>query len=579
MCRRLLRSLVATTSLCSFAVAPCAFAQTLPEEAKETGAITGRVTSADERPVPGVGIVLMHSGVNRYARRPAARAVSGANGFYRLAPVPAGSYQLQLLAPGYTSASAAPQGGWQEGRAVNIAAGETIEHQDFKVARGGVITGRVTDAEGKPLVAETVRLFRAGRDPRTDAGYANPSHHFETDDRGVYRMYGVAAGRYLVFVGEDREMGVINAALSGRNRTRTFHPNATEEAQARVVEVAAVGEATGVDITVAPPAKIYEATGRMLDSETGQPVANLSYGFGVVSADGKYLGNRGWISAKTNAAGEFRFQNLSPGRYAAFAVTREGDAPNYYSEAVPFEISDGNVSGLVVRVHRGAVLSGVAAIEGTTNRAALAKLAQAVLNLEVIPADPKPDELQLWNSSHATVQPDGSFRFQGLPPGKTRLTLNPYSSPRGLTLLRIEQGGVEPRGGIELGAGQQVSDVRVRLAYGTSIVRGQVEVRRDGQPAQLPEGSELYIAQQRVGAEESGWGGESVVVDARGRFFIEGLVAGEYELSVRIFTRSPASAFLNAVPPTRQTINVPATGETNVTLIFDLAAKPQRAKP
>lgn len=576
---RLLHTLFATVILCNLNVVRPALAQTATKEAKDTGTITGHVMSADERPLPGVGIVLTPSGFSRYIRRPAARAVTGADGFYRLADVPAGSYQLQLLAPGYNSASASEPGGWNEGTAINISAGETIDHQDFTLARGGVITGRVTDADGKPIVAESVRLFRPGRDARTDSGYLSSFFRSDTDDRGIYRLYGVPAGRYLVYVGEDRASGAISAALSGKNHTRTFHPNATEEAQGKVVEVSSGGEATGVDITLAPSAKTYEVTGRMLDAQTGQPVANSSYGFGLLSPDGKYLTNRGWSSAKTNAAGEFRIDNLQPGRYAAFAVTRETDGPNYYSEAVPFEIADRNVSDLVVKAHRGGILSGVVSIEGTTNRAVLAKLGQAVLNVQIVPIEPKPDTIQASNSSRVNVQADGSFRFTGLPPGKAQLMLEPFSSPQGLTLLRVERGGVVQPNGIEVGAGQHVSDVRVRVAYGTATVRGQVEIRREGQPAQLPEGGELVVAHQRVGAERSRWGNNSVAVDARGRFVIEGLIAGEYELSVRGWTRSATGSPLNAVPPSKQTFNVPEQGETNITLVFDLGAKPQGAKP
>lgn len=579
--RRLSRTLFATVILCNLAVA-CrpAFAQTATKETKETGTITGHVRSNDERPLPGVGVVLTLSGFSRYLRRPTARAVTGADGFYRLADVPAGSYQLQLLSPGYTAASASEQGEGGDGRIVNISAGETIERQDFTLARGGVITGRVTDADGKPAVAESVRLFRPGRDHRSDSGHLNSFFRGDTDDRGIYRIYGVPAGRYLVFVGEDRASGAVMAAISGKNLTRTFHPNATEETQAKIVEVSSGSEATGVDITLAPSAKTYEAAGRMLDAETGQPVANVSYGFGLLSPDGKHLSNRGWSSAKTNAAGEFRIENLQPGRYAAFAVTRETDAPNYYSEAVPFEIDDRNVSNVVVKVRRGGVLSGVVSVEGAANRAVLAKLSQIVLNVHVISSEPKPDEILASNSSRVLVQPDGSFHVKGLPPGKVQLMLEPYSSPQGLTLLRIERGGLaQPAGGFDIGAGQQVSDVRVRLAYGTAVVRGQVEIKRDGQPAQLPEGGGLYVAYQRAGVERPRWGNSSVGVDARGRFVIEGLIAGEYELMVSGWSRTPNGASLNTVPPSKQIISVPEQGETNVTLVFDLGAKPQGAKP
>ncbi|HJR09352.1 MAG TPA: carboxypeptidase-like regulatory domain-containing protein [Pyrinomonadaceae bacterium] len=577
MRRRLLRTLFATVVLCNVAAVRDTFAQVVTKEAKETGAITGRVTSADEQPLQGIGIVLIPSNFSRN-RKPAARALTGEDGSYRLANVPAGSYQLQLLAPGYTSASASMQSGWNDGRAINIASGETIEHQDFTLARGGVITGRVTDAYGKPVVAEAVRLSLANRDPRSDPEYVNSLRGFETDDRGVYRLYAVPAGRYFVSVGEDMESGAVSAALNGKTRARTFHPNATEQAQAKIVEVTSGSEATGVDITLGASAKTYEAAGRMLDAETGQPAANVSYGFGVLDPTGS-LGHRGWGSAKTNAAGEFSFSNLMPGRYAVFAITHDAGSPNYYSDAVPFEIGDSNVSGIVVKVHRGATLSGVVTVEGTPTRAVLDKLAQASLYVHVVPAEPKADEIQTGNSSRAIIQPDGSFRVTGLPPGKVQITLAPYASPQGFTFLRIERGGVEQRGGIEIGAGVQVSDVRVRLAYGTSIVRGHVEIRRDGQPAQFPEDGQIYITKRRAGVENAPWDSNTVVVDARGHFILEGLVAGEYELLVSGWSRSVNGAGINAIPGVKQLVNVPEKGEINVTLIFDLGAKPKGATP
>ncbi|HYP01676.1 MAG TPA: carboxypeptidase-like regulatory domain-containing protein [Pyrinomonadaceae bacterium] len=580
MRRRLLRSLFATSILCNVVIACSAFAQTSPQEAKETGAITGQVTNADAHPLPGVGLALIPANYSRYSK-PVARAVTGADGFYRLSHVPAGSYQLQLLAPGYTPADASEQGGRNEGRAINIAAGETVEHQDFTLARGGVITGRVTDADGKPIVAEAIRLLRAGRDARTDPGYINSFQGFDTDDRGVYRLYGVPAGRYFVSVGIDKESGTVNAVLGLGNRTRTFHPNATEEAQAKVIEVSSGSETTGVDITLAPPAKTYEASGRMLDAESGQPVANLSYGIGLLNSDGRRLGNRGWSNAKTNAAGEFRFENMPPGRYAVFVVMRDADSPNYYSETLPFEITGANLSGLVVKVHRGGILSGVVSIEGTTNRDVLAKLAQAALHIYVSPNDPKSDEVQTGNSSRATVRADGSFRVTGLPPGKAHLTLDSYNSPQGLMLQRVERGGVaQPGGIIEMGAGQQVSDVRVRLVYGTGIVRGQVEVRRDNQPVQLPEGAQLYVTKRRIGTEGTSPDNTSTLVDARGRFILEGLAAGEYELVLSGWVRpAPGAPRGTSLPPSRQTISVPEKGEATVTLVYELSAKPQGATP
>ncbi|HEX8635354.1 MAG TPA: carboxypeptidase regulatory-like domain-containing protein [Pyrinomonadaceae bacterium] len=576
--------LAAAILLDAFVIA--SFAQAAPKETKETketATITGRVTGGGndgDQPLPGVGIILTPAGFNRYVRRAAARATTGADGFYRLANVPAGSYQLYILAPGYTPAGALSSRGRGDARTINIEAGETLEHQDFTLARGGVITGRVMDADGKPVIAETLKLLHPG-DPRSGAGNVGAAYRDETDDRGVYRLYGLPAGRYLVCLGEEKESGAVRAALMGKNLTRTCYPNATEEAQARIVEVSAGGEVTGVNITLAPPAKTYEVSGRMLDAETGQPVANLSYGFGAISPGDKHIGNRGWNATKTNAAGEFRFGNLPPGRYAVFVVPREQDAPNYYSEALPFEIDDENLNGLVVKVRRGAILRGIASIEGATDRAAHAKLAQVSLHVHVVAAEPRAaDELPVGNSSRLVLQPDGSFHVAGLPPGKAQFTLDGFSSPRGFALLRVERGAAEQRDGIEIGVGEQVSDVRLRLAYGTAVVRGQLEVRRDGQPSQIPEGGQLYVTMRRVEGVRASWENVAVEVDGRGRFVLEALAPGEYELKANVWVRPTPTAPLGAsIPPVRQNVSVPEKGEVNVTLVYDLSAKPQAVTP
>lgn len=558
------------------------FAQAAPKEANETGAITGRVTDngSDPQPLPGVGILLMPSEATRYGRKPTARATTDADGFYRLANVPAGSYHLQIIAPGYTGASEFPTLRPGEARAINIEPGETIERQDFVLARGGVITGRVTDADGKPIIGESLRLTAPAGGQRPGFVNVGAAYGFETDDRGIYRIYGLPAGRYLVCVGDEKDNGALRTALSGRNRPHTCHPNATDAAQAKIVEVSSGGEATGVDITLAPPPKTYEASGRIIDARTGQPVANLSYGFGVISPNGGHLGSRGSNNAKTNAEGEFRLGNLLPGRYAAFALTRDGDMTNYYSEVLPFEIDEANLSGLVMKARRGATLRGVVSIEGATTPAVLAKLAQIELQVRVVPLNLKPGDLYVGNSSRLALRPDGSFFVMGLPPGKAQVSLAMFSSPRGFTLLGVERAASEQRDGIEIGDGEQVSDVRVRLAYGTSVVRGRVEVRRDGQPAELPAGAHLQVIILRAGSRRPGGDTVAVEVDNRGRFTIEGLIAGEYELVGRGWVRPSAAApHGSALPGFKQSVSVPEKGEINVTMVYELNAKPAAVLP
>jgi plasmid stabilization system protein ParE len=50
------------------------------------------------------------------------------------------------------------------GKTVTIAEGETVEKIDFSLVRGGVITGRVTDADGAPVIGQRINLASADKD-------------------------------------------------------------------------------------------------------------------------------------------------------------------------------------------------------------------------------------------------------------------------------------------------------------------------------------------------------------------------------------------------------------------------------
>jgi hypothetical protein len=178
------------------------------------------------------------------------------------------------------------------------------------------------------------------------------------------------------------------------------------------------------------------------------------------------------------------------------------------------------------------------------------------------------------------IQPDGSFYVSGLAPGKAHISLDAFSTPTGFRLLSIERGASEQSDGIEIGEGEQVSDVRVRLAYGTTLLRGRIDVRRDGEPSQLPEGGQMYVILQLAGGAKSGRNNLSAEVDVRGRFVIEGLIAGEYELTVRGWIRPlPPARQGMALPTVTQTVSVPDKGEINVTVVYEQNAKPQVVTP
>jgi hypothetical protein len=544
-----------------------------------TGAVAGRVTLGDGKPAANVGVALMPADPTP-ERKAAGRASTDAEGRYRIANVPAGRYRLLALAPTFFSPEDRAGGFFNGGKIVTVGANEAVENIDLTLIRGGVITGRVTNSEGKVVVAERVTVVDAdaAARPGPTAWVVSP-YEFETDDRGIYRVYGVPAGRYLVSVGQDRDSGSITVGPAGAQYARTFHPNATDAAQAKPVEVTAGGEAQNIDIALAEAPKSYQATGKIV-GEAGTPVAGVAYGHGSVRGDAKTIGAWGSDGSLTTPDGEFVVRNLMPGRYAVFAVNDFGSAPtDTYSDATQFEVTDADVSGLVVKVHRGASVSGTVSVEGTTDRAIVARITQLNLNASVRAAPgAATDQLSAPNFVSGRVNADGTFRFAGLKPGKVVINLFTFgAATRGFTLLGVQRGGADAGGGIDVAAGENVTGVRVRLGYGTGVVRGQLDVRDGGQPGALPEGARVIVSARRAGAAEAGPTTNTAEVDSRGRFVIEGLMGGEYELSIvaRVIVRQPGSTPPRRMPTVRQMISVPDGGETSVTIIYDLSKPPE----
>ena len=85
------------------------------------------------------------------------RATTDQDGFYRIANVPPGNYEVSPAAPAFVPADIKQP----RGKTVLVGEDENVENINFALVRGGVITGRVTDADGRPVIQQQVNIFRA----------------------------------------------------------------------------------------------------------------------------------------------------------------------------------------------------------------------------------------------------------------------------------------------------------------------------------------------------------------------------------------------------------------------------------
>jgi protocatechuate 3,4-dioxygenase beta subunit len=518
-----------------------------------TGTITGQIMLGDKG-MANVAVVL-YPPERTPERTAVARATTDYQGHYRLTGVPAGRYNVVAVAPAMVGPSDGIFG--ESGKAVTIAEGEMVEKIDVSLTRGGVITGRVTDADGAPVIGERINLSSVDKTQR-GRNYAsfNPFMN-QTDDRGIYRLYGLSPGRYTVSIGESAENPGVRFGSGGRGYyARTFHPNVTDESKATIIEITEGSEASNVDITLGRKAQTFAAAGRVVD-ESGKPVPNVRIGHGAVMQEQNRLGAFGFGTV-TDDNGRFRLDGMIPGRYAAF-VWSDLDTGGY-SDPVMFEIAEGDVSGLELKMRRGASISGVAVVEGTADRSVLAKLSQ--LRLSANPSQPS-ETLSVPIYSGTTINPDGSFRITGVRPGKSRLYLSSYPPILGFTLARVEREGIAARE-IDVAPGAQVSGLRVVIEYGTGSVRGMVKLEN----GTLPEGLRMNVTARRTDEPNSPMSRGSQV-DARGRYLIEGLATGEYEVSLYVYLVTTGSR-PRGFPSIKQNITVTSGVAAEVNLTFDL---------
>ena len=319
--------------------------QSYPQAQTEPAAsIAGKVTFRGA-PIPGV-LILARSASPGPERTSSTRTAD--NGQFRITNLPPGRYTVRAQAPGLASEEQSP-GAF--GREVSLAPGEMRENINFALVRGGVITGRVTDASGRPLVEELITItVSSANGPRP---YFDNFEMMKTDDRGAYRIYGLPPGRYKVSVGEGGGSRYRRLDYGQGYYPHTYHPNVQEESKAGIIEVAEGSEVSGVDIIVGQRLRTYEASGRIVNAETGKPQPGIKWGY-----DGSAVSTFGTLS---DEHGGFRITGLMPGRYSVFAGC-EGD---FYSGKVEFEVSDQNVKDLEIRRNPGASIRGKVVVEGS----------------------------------------------------------------------------------------------------------------------------------------------------------------------------------------------------------------------
>ena len=328
---------------------------TQPVEALPVGTATlsGTVTVADSgQPARKVRVSLSS---------PEARgrtAMTDDAGKFAFKALPAGRYSLSASKPGHVPVSYGQRrpGPGRPGTQIQLADGQKLQ-VNLQIPRGGVITGTVLDENGEAIPGTQVRALRYAMQSGTrvlqQAGAGS------TDDRGIYRIYGLQPGDYIIAAtarntaaADEERMRVELAAMesrvaaiaqSGRGGVGSFSPEEMAKVRAVYSELAqpdersagyapvyypgttmpgsagtvAVGvseEKSGVDfqLQLVPIARVEG----VIVTSSGPMPQNVQ--LTLVSA-GHEVPGVGNNSTRADANGRFRFSNVGPGQYMLIA--------------------------------------------------------------------------------------------------------------------------------------------------------------------------------------------------------------------------------------------------------------------
>src|SRR5215203_1520393 len=302
-----------------FFVSVCVNAQRRPEPAtakaeSKAGTITGRVVNENGQPHVNVNVLVRPATPEGL---PVTTITTNRNGVFKVSGLENGSYNVSAAVPGYIPK---PPGTGL----IIYKAGEIVT---LMLMKGAVITGTVTNVKGEPIVGISVRVQMARDESGRD--YSGYGRYYDsiTDDRGVYRVYGIPSGTYVVSADgsvEDRvaQLFTVNGFA---NDLPTYAPSSNRE-NASEISVRTGEEASDVNIR-------YRG-------ERGSTVSGIVRG---LHADhrGYHLelasiveGGPHWSNQFEGANGEFAFEGVPDGEYRLTAGAHWNDRSYRKSESI-----------------------------------------------------------------------------------------------------------------------------------------------------------------------------------------------------------------------------------------------------
>jgi hypothetical protein len=510
-------------------------------QARRDEVITGRVVNDAGRPVAGAPILVIKSGVKITSGIQTATADDEGN--FKATGLGTGSYMIYANVPGYVIARAGSESDYHRpGASVMI-----------NLVKGGVITGRVTDSYGEPIVGVRAQAFKVREleGGQTYLGELRGSNGRLTDDRGVYRLFGLEPGVYVVGVSNDQS-GMYGGGYPGREAV-TWHPS-SPRATAAEITVRGGEEVAGIDIRHREE-RGHMISGTILGDAAPDPMDERVTVMLTSGADRQLIGMT-WA----NGTKGFAMFGALDGEYeiVAFKVSRtQEQLGNSAPRRVVVKGAD--VSGIELRIASPASVSGRVKVEaGAAGNSPCEDGARARATVEEVvlsaaPEDESQPSLQAiapyfrYLSGAMGGAPDekGEFTLRGVAAGRFRIKADLPED--GWYVRAVTQptpgAGKKPAdaslNGIAVKAGEKLSGVEVVIAEGAASLNGRVVPGKDA--SRLPARLRVYLIPAEVSAADDVLRYAETAVGADGGFGFKHIAPGKYFLHTRQASEKEAS--------------------------------------
>jgi protocatechuate 3,4-dioxygenase beta subunit len=523
--------------------------------APATSSITGRVVTADTgRPLKRAQVMI--SGTGRGGRG----ATTDDQGVYSITSLSAGSYTVSASKNGFVDAIYGQRRPLQPGTPIQLLDNQQATNIDLRLIRGGVITGRVLDEDGEPLMRAVVSIQRyqylQGNRQLTPAGAD------QTDDRGVYRVFGLPAGDYYVsasvsglgqIVGRGLQQLAMGAGAFGPGGGRggrggfgaldeveasgyapTYYPGVVAASEAGKVAVGPGQEVAGIDfqIQLVP----FATVGGIVGGAPNNGGITVTLAPQDTNARGPLGGTI--MNGRTAQDGSFSIRNVPPGRY--LAIARSGGRQNDQRIGVqPVVVNGQNIGGLTISLQPEITVSGNIIVDSAGTPAPTDYSAFRIDAPEVNPLPASGGPAGRGGGPFGTsgrASTNGSFSVPNLVPGRHYVRISGQGLTQGLTtgtqwsLKAVLAGGADVTdSGIDLKPGENVDNLTIVLTDRLTSITGTV---RDVTGTPVPALTVIaFAADQQYWTAQSRWI-QAGRTDQNGTYHLRGLPPGDYLLLV-----------------------------------------------